>query len=82
MEENEVYDDLDGDRNQLLTKVVYTGSRSAWGFFGGMLLLMLMNDTLYFGNIIYPYVAKLAGLGAFVLAIVFDAVYKRLTFEW
>jgi len=79
--ENEVPDNILDDKefhNKFLKTWTYTGSRCAWGFLGGMVLLMFMTENLYFENIMYPYAAKIAGLTAFVLAVACDAAYKHL----
>lgn len=81
MGENEVPDNILDDKefhNKFLKTWTYTGSRCAWGFLGGMVLLMFMTENLYFENIMYPYAAKIAGLTAFVLAVACDAAYKYL----
>lgn len=81
MGENEVPDDILEDKefhNKFLKTWTYTGSRCAWGFLGGMVLLMFMTENLYFENIMYPYAAKIAGLIAFVLAVACDAAYRHL----
>lgn len=75
--DNEVPDNILDDQ-RFIERSIYTGSRCAWGFLGGMILLMFLTEDLYFENIMYPYAAKIAGVFAFVLAIFFDAAYKHL----
>lgn len=59
-------------------RALFISSRCAWGFTGGMVLLMFINENLYLESQMFPYAAKICCIAGLLLAALFDACYLHL----
>ncbi|MPM70964.1 hypothetical protein SDC9_117927 [bioreactor metagenome] len=64
--------------NIVAKKYVDFMSRCTAMFFGGMAILLLMNETLYLTNIKYPYVAQILAFICLLLLYALEAFKERL----
>lgn len=62
----------------LLSKYLNIGSKCTAMFFGGMLMLVFMNEELYTLNQLYPHTAQILTLATFLLIGFFEYVKERL----
>lgn len=64
--------------NIVAKKYLNVGSRCMAMFFGGMAMLAFMNETLYFTNIKYAYVAQILCFVSLLLLYGLEAFQERL----
>ncbi len=64
--------------NFVAKKYLDFGSRCTAMFFGGMTMLVFMNDTLYFANIKYSYVAQMLAFVCLLMLYALEAFKERL----